>query len=408
MPLGIMGGTTAYSFPDASDDYLKVPGELLKPRKGIFSLQVTSELWETIYLDQLQLVAVDYPASEDIFVPEQFSPPPFPGLKIYHVRKKIIPASAKDGEGNDMLSFIAKKDDNYLSGFRPERYQGVTEMHDLIVDPGETDLSGNLFIFLDGWIFPTDASINVAISQSDKFKVIPPFIQVKNDKGEWETVIENIGFPMGKNKMVIADLTGKITGKDHRIKISTNMEIYWDQLFFSDSVSISDSDVVTTILDPVSADLHYRGFSKGFRRGGRYGPHWFDYSTVETEPKWRELTGNYTRYGDVLPLICESDNKYIISNAGDETTIEFNAAKLPQLEKGWKRDFLIRSTGWVKDGDLNTAFGSTVLPLPFHGMTNYPPAANDIYPDDPELQRYNREYNTRVVTSEQYINAIRK
>ena len=31
MPLGIMGGNTAYAFPDASDDYIKIPGELLKP-----------------------------------------------------------------------------------------------------------------------------------------------------------------------------------------------------------------------------------------------------------------------------------------------------------------------------------------------------------------------------------------
>jgi len=406
MPLGIMGGTTAYSFPDASDDYLKIPGELLKPGNGVYSLQVTSELWETIYMDQLQLVAVDHPASEDIFVPEQFSPPPFPGLKIYKVKKKILPASAIDLEGNDVLSFIEKKDDIYLSGFKPDRYQGITEMQELILDPGETDLSGNLLLFLNGWIFPTDASINAAISQSDNLKVITPYIQAINKKGEWETVIENLGFPMGKDKTVIADLTGKITGKDHRIRIRTNMEIYWDQIFFSDSVS--DSSVVTTILDPVSADLHYRGFSQGFRKGGRFGPHWFDYSIVDKKPKWRDLTGNYTRYGDVLSLLNKSDNKYIISNAGDEATVEFNATKLPELKKGWQRDFLVRSAGWVKDGDLNTAFGNTVLPLPFHGMTNYPPAEKDTYPDDPELLKYNQEYNTRVVTSEQYINALRK
>ncbi|MBP1666046.1 MAG: hypothetical protein H6Q23_906, partial [Bacteroidetes bacterium] len=57
---------------------------------------------------------------------------------------------------------------------------------------------------------------------------------------------------------------------------------------------------------------------------------------------------------------------------------------------------------------LNTALGNTVLPLPFHGMTSYPPSEKDTYPDDPELQKYNREYNTRVVTSEQYINALRQ
>jgi hypothetical protein len=218
-------------------------------------------------------------------------------------------------------------------------------------------------------------------------------------------VIDNLGFPMGKDKTVVADLSDKFLSKDHRIRIRTNMEIYWDQIFFSENLPYAQ--VVKTVLDPVSADLHYRGFSKSYRKGGRYGPHWFDYSVVEKGQKWRDLSGNYTRYGDVLQLIEEPDNKYIISNAGDETTVEFNAATLPQLAKGWRRDFLIRSVGWVKDGDLNTALGNTVLPLPFHGMKNYPPSESDIYPENPELQKYNREYNTRVVTADEYLNAVR-
>ena len=109
----------------------------------------------------------------------------------------------------------------------------------------------------------------------------------------------------------------------------------------------------------------------------------------------------------VLPLLTESENKYIISNAGDETTIKFNAKTLPELKPGWKRDFLIHSVGWVKDGDLNTAFGSTVLPLPFHGMESYPPSVNDIYPNNQELKKYNLEYNTRNVTMDSYRNSLK-
>ncbi len=406
MPLGIMGGTAAYAFPDASDDYIKIPGELLKPEQGVYTIQVTSELWETIYFDKVQLVAVDHPDSVDIFVPEQFAPPPFPGLKISQVKEKHVPVSAIDAHGNDVLSFIAEKDDKYLSDFKPDKYQGVTEMQELILDPGKLAGSGNLFLFLNGWIFPTDASINKAISQSGNLKVIRPYIQVIDRNGEWETVIEDLGFPMGKDKTVIADLSGKFLSGDHRIRIRTNMEIYWDQIFFSDC--LANAPVITSFLNPVSADLHYRGFSRSFRKGGRYGPHWFDYSVVDKNKKWRDLSGNYTRYGDVLPLLTESDNKYIISNAGDETSIKFDAKGLPELKKGWKRDFLIHSVGWVKDGDINTALGNTVLPLPFHGMTSYPPSANDSYPKDTELQKYNLEYNTRVVTQDDYRNVLKK
>jgi FG-GAP-like repeat/Tetratricopeptide repeat/ASPIC and UnbV len=406
MPLGIMGGTTSYAFPDASDDYIKIPGETLKPKDGTYSIKVTSELWETIYFDKVQLVAVDHPDSVDVFVPEQFSPPPFPGNQIYQIKDKKLPVSAKDSNGNDVLSLISEKDDKYISDFKPGQYQGVTEMHDLTLDPGKVDKSGKLFLFLNGWIFPTDASINVAISQSDNLKVSRPYIQVINKKGEWETVIDNLGFPMGKDKTVIADLSGKFLSSDHRIRIKTNMEIYWDYIFFSGS--LTTAPVISTVLNPKSADLHYRGFSRSFKKGGRYGPHWFDYSDVDKNRKWRDLLGNYTRYGDVLPLLSESDNKYIISNAGDETSIEFDAKGLPELKQGWKRDFLIHSVGWVKDGDINTALGKTVSPLPFHGMKSYPPSEKDIYPNDPELQKYNQEYNTRVVTSDDYRNAIKK
>jgi Tfp pilus assembly protein PilF len=405
MPLGIMGGTTMHAFPDASDDYIKIPGEMLKPKNGEYSIQVTSELWETIYMDNIQLVAVDHPDSVEVFVPEQFSPPPFPDMDIFKVNEKHFPISAIDSYGNDLLPFIVEKDDKYISNFKPDKYQGTTEMHDLILDPGEQMNDENLIIFLNGWIFPTDASINVALSQSDELKVISPYLQVINKKGVWETVINDLGFPMGKDKTVIADLSGKFLSNDHRIRIRTNMEIYWDQIFFSDG--LSKAPVSTTVLLPASANLHYRGFSRSYRKGGRYGPHWFDYSDVDKTKKWRDLTGNYTRYGDVLPLLTESDNQYIITNAGDETTIKFDAKELPKLKNGWKRDYLIHSVGWVKDGDINTALGSTVKPLPFHGMTSYPPSKKDVYPNDPELQKYLQDYNTRIVTMEDYRNTIK-
>jgi hypothetical protein len=211
---------------------------------------------------------------------------------------------------------------------------------------------------------------------------------------------------MGKDKTMVIDLSGKFLSADHRVKIRTSMQIYWDYIFFSESKAAGP--LLTIPMEPVAADLHYRGFSEVYRKGSRYGPHWFNYQKVEKEAKWRDLTGNYTRYGDVLPLLSVSDNKYVISNAGDEMTVEFDASDLPPLKEGWKRDFLINSVGWVKDGDINTAFGNTVTPLPFHGMISYPPSPEDVYPADPELQKYNQDYNTRVVTGEEYLNALKK
>jgi tetratricopeptide (TPR) repeat protein len=424
MPLGIMGGETAYAFPNASQEYLKIPGDSLRAQDGKIILQITEELWETAYFDQVKLLAVDHPGSVEIYVDERFVPPPFPPLHLYQVAQKRLPKSARDERGNDLLAAIRAKDDVYVSNLKPAKFQGVTELHDLILDLGDFADSDSVVLFLNGWLFPSDASINVAIAQSGQPKVISPYLQVKNRRGEWQTVIENMSFPMGKDKMMVADLTGKFLTPDHRVRIRTNMEIYWDHVFYSVKMSSwkatpaenlvnnkhsaefkQDSSGMTfrqTLLPLLAADLHYRGFSRLYRRGGRYGPHWFDYNEISKEPKWRDLIGNYTRYGDVLPLLLEPDDKYIIMNAGDEVTITFDAAKLPELPNGWKRDYLIYSDGWIKDGDLNTAHGQTVEPLPFHAMTSYPYGPEQAYPRDEAHQRYLKTYNTRKVTAEKF------
>jgi hypothetical protein len=108
----------------------------------------------------------------------------------------------------------------------------------------------------------------------------------------------------------------------------------------------------------------------------------------------------------VLELLENPDNKYIIANAGDETTIEFDAAGLASLPDDWSRDFLIYTAGWVKDGDMNTARGNRVAPLPFHGMKQYPYAKGETYPDNKELRKYHRKYNTRRVSDREFSGAL--
>lgn len=401
MPLGIMGGSMAYAFPDASKEYLKIPGDFLKAEQGKYKIQVTSELWETIYFDEVKLVAVDHPDSVEIFVDERFTPPPYPGMDMYKVHNRIIPRSVYDGKGNDLREKVLKKDHRYISNLKAGAYQGITEMHDLILDPGNVGPAEGLCLFLNGWIFPTDASINVALSQRKDVEAVTPYLQVLNQKGEWVTVVENMGFPMGKNKTVIVDLSDKYLSENRKLRIRTNMEIYWDHIFFARNNR--QSPVTTKILEPGQADLHYRGFSAMYRKGGRYGPHWFDYYDVSKPVKWRDLTGYYTRYGDVNELLQTADNQYIIMNAGDEVSVTFDESELPPLPDGWTRDYLIYSVGWVKDGDMNTATGNTVEPLPFHGMKSYPYDDREHSPlSNSKFRSYIREYNTREVTNEAY------
>ena len=175
------------------------------------------------------------------------------------------------------------------------------------------------------------------------------------------------------------------------------MQIYWDSAFFS----IGGEEVPTRIteLSPNHTDLHYRGFSKMYRPTP-HAPHLFDYNEVTTAKQWRDLAGHYTRYGEVTRLLEEIDDMYVILNAGDEMTVEFDAAGLPPLEEGWERDFILYSDGWDKDGDINTLSSQTVGPLPFHDMSAYPYPDAEKYPQTPKHLRYQLQYNTRRVTHE--------
>ena len=400
MPLGIMGGTMSYAFSDSTKEYLRIPGQALKAHNGKYAIQITEELWESAYFDALKLIAIDHPETIDVFVDERFMPPPLPPLYIRKVADRRSPISAIDERHTDLLLTIGKKDDVYVSNLVPAGYQGITQQHDIILDLGDLNRDDRIVLFMNGWIFPTDAGINVAIAQSSRILVIPPHLQVLDDKGHWQTVVENLSFPMGKNKYVIIDLSDKFITDDYRVRIRTNMQIYWDYVFFT--TEDIDIPIFRSTLEPISADIHYRGFSRPYRKGGRYGPHWFSYGEVTVEPKWRDLVGYYTRYGNVLPLLLESDDKYVIVNSGDEMTIEFDASRLPHLETGWTRDFLLYSDGWLKDGDLNTAKGRTVNPLPFHEMSKYPYDQDESYPQDEEHREYLETYNTREVTTREF------
>ncbi len=399
MPLGIMSGEPFYAFPNSAREYFKIPGEKLIPKDEHYLLQFSTELWETPYLDQVKLLVVDHPDSIDIVLDGTFIPPPFPPFRIYAITEKRQPLSAHDEKGNNVLERILHADGNYVSNLTPATYQGVTKTHDLILDLGDISSADSVHLFLYGWLFPTDASINVNMAQSSIAESIFPHLQVIDKNGKWKTVIENISFPKGKNKTMVVDLTGRFPTNNYQIRIRTNMQIYWDQIYFSANVS-SDSINITT-LSPLSADLHYRGFSK-LTKATQYSPVIPDYNSVSTVPKWRDLTGAYTRYGDVLPLLEESDSKYVIMNAGEEISITFDANEAKKLQPGWSRDFIFYNDGWLKDGDLNTAHGQTVTPLPFHGMKSFPPEHNDLYPDDDEFVTYMKTYNTRTVTTDSF------
>ncbi len=404
--IGLRINTLGTARVEATEEWYKIPRDALAAHDGFYDLRITAELWETYYYDYLALMTVDHPAGTDIFVDERFVIPPAK-LAITTVATPHKIARAFDDNGRDVTSIVSALDGKYLDTFGRGQYQGVTRDHYVEVDLGDdVPRSGPLYLIAQGWMHPTDSSINVAISQGRHERAQGLSLEVLDGRGGWTVAKANLGFPAGRKKICLFDLTNVFRpGTPRRVRLRTNLEIYWDA--FEWAQGLPDTALKITRLDPSVADLHYRGYSV-MNQVNRSSPETPDYNHMEgSKQRWRDLVGYYTRYGDVRELLARVDDRYVIMNSGDEMTFRF--AEQPPPPPDWVRDYVIVGDGWIKDGDYNSTFSKAVLPLPYHAKNQYttPPGRLEdewAYKHHPEDWRI---YHTRYVTPEVFENALR-
>ncbi|HYW36370.1 MAG TPA: FG-GAP-like repeat-containing protein, partial [Balneolaceae bacterium] len=406
-PLGLRINGQSTAGVVRAKDRIKIRGNQLKPHNGYYDMSITAELWETHFFDQVALMAVDHPKNTNIFIDERFSIPP-PSLKI-HVTGPAHPvAKVTDEKGQNVTSLIRKRDGKYLAHFKITKYQGLAKKHYIQINLGKnfpTKSKKPLWLLAYGWVRPTNSSINLALSQSSLKKPQGISVQVPDGHGGWVTAKKNVGFPAGKNKMVMINLRGifKHAG-DHRIRLVTSTETFWDQIRWAQG--LPNAHIKRIMLKPAMMKLRYRGYSK-VTRADSISPNIPHYNEIAgTSPKWRDLIGFYTRYGNVTSLLKKPDDRYVIMNAGDEMRFRFKDPGAPK--KGWKRDFVLIGDGWEKDGDLNTKYSKTVLPLPSHQRNAYKHAPTSLE-NDPVYKNHKKEwmkYQTRYVTPEAFRNAL--
>lgn len=375
-------------------EYLLIPGDRLVAADGEYRLQITEELWEAAYFDQVELIAVDHPADVQVYSNEKVGPAEIAELRIHPVRTSHPPVSARDHHGRDVLPLIAVRDDRYLRAYNRRFAQGVTEQQTIDLELGQWESPQSFTLFLTGWVLPSDTSLNVSISQdSTRPQTQPPSLWVPDADGEWKQILPFCGFPGGKTKTIAIPLPADVFANgDYRVRLATTMQLNWDQMFFT--VDEQPVDYRMTRMSALSADLHHRGYSKRTAHPEN-GPESYDYNEVSTGPRWPPMWGRFTRYGDVTPLLQATDDLLVIVGAGDEVTLRFAVPTEP-LPAGWRRDFLLYNVGWDKDADLNTVLGQTVEPLPFRSMSRYPYPPDVNWPDSPDHRRYLETYQTRA------------
>jgi hypothetical protein len=389
-----------------TEEWVKLRGDQLAAKDGVYDVRVTADLWETHFFDHMSLLVVDHPEDTEVFVDERFAVPP-PALAVHVMSAVREFAAVRDDEGRDVGEIVSARDDRHLDFAGRGVYQGVTRPHYVEMElPADAPRSGPLWLVGQGWIHPTDSSVNVALSQGAHPAPSGLSLHVADASGRFREVRSGLGFPAGKDKTVLIDLTGVFPASGpRRLRLHTNLEIFWDRLGWA--VGRPDITLEPRRIELKSAELRYRGFSVTGQKDAST-PERPRYLIEGTAPRWRDLEGFHTRFGDVRELLLEVDDRYVIMNAGDEMRLTFPEA--PPPAPGMVREFVIVGDGWEKDGDYNTTASRTVLPLPTHRSGRYVQGTGRLE-DDPIYQRHRADfehYHTRYVSPDALREALRR
>ncbi len=215
----------------ATEEWYKIDRDQLAPRDGYYDLRITGELWETYYYDYLNLIVVDHPVGTEIFTDERFVVPAAkPRVIVTGPTHKIDRAT--DDSGDDVTEIVRNLDGRYLDTFGRGQYQGVTRDHYVELDLGDNlPAKGPLYLIAKGWLHPSDSSVNVAMGQSGHVRARPLSLEVPDGRGGWVVARPNLGFPAGRKKTCVIDITNVFRpGTPHHMRLRTNLEIYWDSI----------------------------------------------------------------------------------------------------------------------------------------------------------------------------------
>jgi Tfp pilus assembly protein PilF len=377
---------------------IKLGRTALREKDGQLSFRFMEPLEESVYLDQVQLLAVDHPGDLDVYPNEYLaSNPPYPPFKVVFSNNNDArpPAGAWDEHGHNVLPDLLAH--RYFGDFKVLSFQGFTEPHSLELDLGEPYRGGPLWLLLHGEIEYFSATSMYAADQAH-LRPFAPYVEAQVSSGKWVRVVDDMGFPAGGARTMTADLTGKLPPGTQRIRITTNLQIYWDNIMISRTSQDNrhDQSARLTPVPLARADLNFHGFPLKIEDQPP-GNVKYIYEKASATGPYTRPAGAYTRYGDVRPLLESIDDKFVVFGSGDEVALDFDPAKLPALPRGWVRDYFFVANGYEKDMDFYAYHGDTVEPLPFGDMRAYP-YPGQTFPSDAEHLNYLLEYNTRFMS----------
>jgi tetratricopeptide (TPR) repeat protein len=372
-------------------EWVKIDGTSVAPVNGKISVRFMEPMEEVNYIDQLRMIATDHPESVEVNPDKRFlDDPPFASGRVVASEGARLPAGAWDGDRRNVLEELSRRDHVFASGFTALPYDGFANLHALTLDLGNVEPNAPLRLLMTGYVNYFSATSLYAAWQAG-LKEVPPYVEAEMPDGAWKRIAGDAGFPAGLERTIVIDLTGKLPPGTRRIRLMTNLQIYWDQVLVDQSAGAQTRSMDVPL---VSAALSFRGYPKQIE-GASPGDLDYDYNLVSLNGPFQRERGNYTHFGEVTPLLKSVDNRFVVFGSGEEIAAEFDADRLPALPAHWTRDYFFYANGFVKDMDWWDASPFTVAQMPFHGMRTYPYPANEKYPDDANSLDYRLNWNDR-------------
>jgi tetratricopeptide (TPR) repeat protein len=382
------------------DEYVLIGNESNFKAKGShYTVQITEELREALYLDEAKLIAVDHPVGTEVHPTNKLLPRgPFPAAGLITLAHPHPLIHAETLKGADVTERLRAIDNLRVSpeALRIPQQRGLAEPYGVVLDFGDLPVERPLVLVLNGWLRFGGGMANINASHDPSLPFPFPTLEIETSQG-WKPVDVTVGAPAGKTKTIVVELSGKLPPDSKRMRLKAAFEIHWDRIALLEKVEASAK---IAEIRPASADLHWRGFSD-FEEHSWDWPLTPAYEHVSANPKWRITPAGWcTRYGEVGELVARRDEGLVVMNGGDELTLQFSAAELPPKSSGYMREFFLYADGWDKDSDFHVAAGTTVKPLPWHGMNDqlHGKEQRPRFPSD-ELHR---KYNTRWVAPETF------
>ncbi len=354
---------------------------------GAWDLRFVEERYEADYLDRASLYVVDLPEDVELYAEKPQADGAWSGAVEPALHTVSADAATPQGivhvqTGRDVTELVSANDEDHLvlNDDRNVDFRYQTLEFDL----GDVRDAPQVKVVMDAMsVFP-DTSEGAARSSTFGPRTK---LEVQDAEGSWVAVPGStvvLPKPPEFSRPYVFDISDIWVSDSRKVRFTFLFKTYVDWIAVD---TTQDIPIDLKRAPLLSAELRERGMDPRTNDEEIFG-----YVYGEPTGVSRYFSGAHTKFGDVAPLLEDTDDRFVIFGGGDELAMRFETLAEPTA--GTRRHWVLDAVGYYKNAKIEPPF--TVEPLPFAAMNTYPYPEDEAYPSDETHTAYLDEWNTRV------------